>query len=301
MSLTKELGELPDIDQATLTRIVSEFNAELESLALPSGDGLQAATESLSPYLSSAAQDRLRTETLGAPTLDPWTRLAGLDLDTRIRLASTEAPEIGAIWLSKLAVADAADLLRTLSGPTARRIAQSMSRVEVAPPNVIASIGTSLAEVYCVQKTKGFDMPNGKRVAEILNSSDSATRDAILGALDEDAPEFASTVRESIFTFVDIKDRIEPKDMPNIVRGIPQDQLGCGLAFAMSQGSKAEATAKFILANISKRLANSLCEAIAERGTVSAEEGETAHKALIASVRALEDGGEITLVKKQNG
>lgn len=299
ISLTKEFGDLPDVDQATLTQIISEFNAELEALALPSGDGLRAATESLSPYLSTMAQDRLRAETLGTPTLDPWTRLAALDLETRVRIASAEAPEIGAIWLSKLSVAEAADLLRALNGPTARRIAQTMSRVEVAPPHVIRQIGVALAETHCIQRPKGFDTPSGKRVADILNSADSATRDAILGALDEDTPEFANSVRESIFTFVDIAERIEPKDVPAIVRGIPEDKLVSALAFAMSQGSKAEATAEFILASISKRLAGSLCETIAERGAVTPEDGEDAHKALVTVIKDLEASGDLTLKQKQ--
>ncbi|WIV49559.1 FliG C-terminal domain-containing protein [Marivivens sp. LCG002] len=301
VSLTKELGDLPDVDQDTLSRIVAEFNAELEALALPSGNGLRAAAESLSPYLSSAAQNRLRAETLGAPSLDPWTRLAALDPETRARVASVEAPEVGAIWLSKLPVTEAADLLRALSGPTARRIAQTMSRVEVTPPQVILAIGHALADAHCIERPKGFDTPSGKRVADILNSADSATRDAILGALEEDTPEFASAVRESIFTFADIAERIEPKDMPSILRGIPQDLLVSGLAFAMSQGSKTEAIAEFILANISKRLSTALCEEIAERGTVSAKDGEDAHKALVTAIKSLEASGDITLRQKQNG
>jgi len=295
IALTHELGGLPDIDRQSLSQVAEEFSSELEALALTSSDGITRAAADMAPYLSEGAKDRLLSETAGNVVADPWERLSALPIERRIDIATNESMEVCAIFLSKLAVPDAAELLRLLPGPVARRVAHTMSRTDKATPDVVARIGTALAESYCTIVPRAFSTPSGKRVAAILNLADSATRDALLDALESESPEFGQSIRQSIFTFADIADRLATMDVPTAIRGVEESVLTKGLAFALASGGRLAQSGEHILGNLSKRLAENLREAIAENNEVSAEDGEDAFRAIVTSIRTLEEAGTIKL------
>ena len=115
----------------------------------------------------------------------------------------------------------------------------------------------------------------------------------MLTGLDETDASFAGQVRKAIFTFTHIPERIDPRDIPKIVRGVDQPILVTALAAA--KGADA-ATVDFILANISQRLAGSLRDEIEAAGTVKDKDGEAAQGAVVMAIRTLEAAGDLALV-----
>ncbi|AZL60574.1 hypothetical protein EI545_18120 [Tabrizicola piscis] len=61
-----------------------------------------------------------------------------------------------------------------------------------------------------------------------------------------------------------------------------------------------EATAEFLLANISQRLAQGLREEMATRGKVKNKDAEEAMTAIISAIRTLEASGEISLIHPED-
>jgi flagellar motor switch protein FliG len=76
--------------------------------------------------------------------------------------------------------------------------------------------------------------------------------------------------------------------------------LVTALAAARSDAAL-DAAAEFLLANTSQRMAQSLREEAAERGTPRTAEAEAAMGAVVAAIRTLEERGEIVLVSPPEG
>jgi flagellar motor switch protein FliG len=291
--LTQQMGRMGVIDRATLAAVIGEFAQALDGIGLTFPGGIAGALSALDGRLSPTTAARLRKEYGMRAAGDPWARLRSLPAAELAAMALAESTEVAAVMLSKLETDKAAELLGHLPGPDARRIAFAVSQTETVSPQTVDTIGRALAGLLDRRPERAFDAGPGQRVGEILNQSTAATRDDLLTALDETDAEFASSVRRALFTFGHIPDRIAPRDVARIVRAAdPADMV---TALAAATGAEDAAAAGFLLSNMSSRLADNLREEIRDRGEVRPRDGEAAMTAIIATIRQLEQQGEITL------
>jgi len=212
-------------------------------------------------------------------------------------MAQAESTEVAAVMLSKLDTAKAAKLLGHLPGPVARRITYAVSKTTNVSPEAVERIGWSLVAQLDERPTPAFKDDPGARVGAILNQSAPSTRDELLSALEDEDENFAKAVRRSIFTFAHIAKRIEPRDVPTLLRGIEQPVLVTALAGATSEEDKA--SAEFLLSNMSSRMAENLREEISERGKIKQADAEEAMAQIVGTIRALADEGTITLIEEE--
>lgn len=290
-ALTEQMGRMRTIDRDTLRGVVEDFCARIESIGLSFPGGIEGALSMLDGHLSADAATHLRR--LASPGQgDPWTRIAALPAERLAPVLDREAPEVGAILLSKLPVARAAELLGGLPGDRARRLAYAVSQTGAVAPATVARIGATLIQELEAAPPRAFEAAPGERVGAILNLSPSATRDEVLAGLDAEDAEFAQAVRKSIFTFAHIPARLDPRDVPKAVRGVDQAVLVRALAGATGV---LEPVAEYILSAMSQRMAATLREEMAELGKVKEKEAEQAQTAIVGAIRDLAAAGEIKL------
>ena len=297
-ALAEQMGQMRLIDRTTLDDVVAEFLAELESVGLAFPGGIEGALTMMDGHISQSAAQRLRRMSSTSSKIDPWERITQLTADRLLPILVSEAVEVGAVMLSKLPVAKAAELLGKLPGDRARRVAYAVSMTGNVDPETVRRIGAALLAELDNQPPKAFDQGPVERVGAILNVSPSLTRDDVLLGLEAEDAGFAAEVRKAIFTFVHIPARLNPRDTPKITRLVEQPQLVTALAAALSKPGLEDA-AEFILANISQRLAQGLREEIGGRGRVKDKDAEEAMNAIIGAIRALATTGEITLIQPE--
>jgi flagellar motor switch protein FliG len=227
--------------------------------------------------------------------IDPWERITALPVDRLMPILRDEAAEVGAVMLSKLPVAKAADILGRLPGDRARRLAWAVSQTGAVDPETVRRIGAALLADLDNQPQRAFDIGPVERVGAILNVSPALTREDVLQGLEAEDAGFAAEVRRAIFTFVHIPARLSPRDAPKVTRVVDQPVLVTALSAAQGKPGLDEVV-EFLLANISQRLAQGLREEMATRGKVKEKEGEEAMAAVITAIRTLEAAGELTLV-----
>jgi flagellar motor switch protein FliG len=245
-------------------------------------------------HISTTAANRLRRLASASGKADPWDRIMVLDEDRLLPVLEQESEEVAAVMLSKLPIPKAASLLGRLPGDKARRVAYAVSQTGNVDPETVRRIGQSLAAQLDTLPARAFETGPVERVGAILNVAAAATRDDVLLGLDETDAEFAQKVRRAIFTFVHIPDRIDARDVPKIVRVVDQAVLVTALAGARTDELAAAGT--FILDNLSQRLAQSIRDEVAERGTVKDKDAEEAQGAVITAIRDLEAAGELSFV-----
>ena len=294
-ALAEQMGQMRLIDRSTLDDVVAEFLSELESVGLAFPGGIEGALSMMDGHISQSAASRLRRMASASSKVDPWERITALPPDRLLPILSDEAVEVGAVMLSKLPVAKAAELLGKLPGDRARRVAWAVSMTGNVDPETVRRIGAALLAELDNQPPRAFDTGPVERVGAILNVSPALTRDDVLQGLEAEDAGFAAEVRKAIFTFVHIPTRLNPRDAPKITRLVEQPQLGAALTAAQGKAGLEEA-AEFLLANISQRLAQGLREEMAARGKVKDKDAEEAMNAIIGAIRTLEATGEITLI-----
>ncbi|MCB2138378.1 MAG: flagellar motor switch protein FliG [Rhodobacteraceae bacterium] len=290
--LTEQIGRMGSVDRDTLREVVEDFCARIESIGLSFPGGLDGALSMLDGHISADAAGRLRRLAAASAGSDPWDRVSTLPPERLVPILEREAAEVGAIVLSKLPVARAAELLGMLPGPRARRLAHAVSQTGAVAPETVRRIGLALAQELEVRPPRAFDTPPDARMGAILNLSAAATRDDVLDALDTEDAVFAAAVRKSIFTFGHIPARIAQRDVPTAMRGVDQAVLVRALAGATGP---LEQVAEFILSALSQRMAATLREEIATLGKVKAKDAEAAQTEVVAAIRDLADRGDIRL------
>lgn len=291
--LTLQMSSMRFIDRNTLKSVVDEFVSEMEDIGLAFTGGLEGALKSLEGSISPATAARIRKQGGVRATGDPWETITGLDPLRLLPVLEEESVEIAAVLLSKLKVSTAAELLGKLPGPRARRVAYAVSLTGAIEPEVVEKIGRSLAEQLDAQPLKAFSDGPVERVGAILNFSPAATRDEVLEGLDQDDAVFAAEVRKAIFTFANIPQRLDPRDIPKVTKDLDQVMLITALAAAKGE---LEQVAEFILGAMSKRLAEQLREEMANIGAVKAADGEAAMNTVVSAIRELEAAGEVLLI-----
>lgn len=289
--LARTISGLGPVDRATLSAVVRDFTQRIDNLALSFPDSLSETLDLLAPFLSDGPLDTLRAEAeIGA---DPWSRVSKQPVERLRPLLDSESAEICSVLLSKLSVAKAAELLSDLDEERAQVLAYTVALTETITPDLVGRIGAHLATLLDAQPVQAFPKSAAERVGAILNSTPQAARDKMLDGLTTRNAPFARDVRKSIFSFVHIPTRVEPGDVPLIVRNVESTLMTVALAAGLAN---APMSVEFLLENISKRLAEQLRDEAESRGTPKPEEGEAAMAQVISAIRDLETAGEITLL-----
>lgn len=292
-ALARSMTTVGSINRATLSEVVTEFTERLDNLALTSPNQLAAALALLEPHISPIARDGLRAEAEAGDGSDPWARITSLDAAALEPLLHTESAEVSAILLSKLGVGKAAALLTDLPSERAQMIAHAVALTATVSPDMVARIGDHLlTQVRAVPPT-AFRASPVDRVGAILNAIATTTRDGLLEGLEARDENFAREVRRSIFTFKHIPRRLEPTDVPRVLRKLDNDVVIQAIAAGLEA---APVTVEFLLESMSKRLAEQMRDEAEAMGKPRDDEGEAAMGAIIGAIRELEEAGELRLL-----
>jgi flagellar motor switch protein FliG len=295
-SLADELGDIRLVDKTTVSNVAAEFVKELEDVGLIAPGGAENVLKTLGDHISPDLASKLRADIANANMQDPWAMIAALGDEELIAIMKAQSVEIAAVVLSKLTVAKAANALSKLPGERARRITYAISQTADITPAAVKRIGAALVQEHCITTAVAFDKAPVQRVGAILNSSAAKTRDDMLEGLTAADTAFASDVREAIFTFADIPERLVPTDIAACIRGVSPETLNVAIGGALAMGGPLEVAAEFVLSNISQRMAGQIREEIEELGKIKPATGDAAMNEVTASIRELADAGTIKLI-----
>jgi flagellar motor switch protein FliG len=293
--LTQQFLSLGKIDRDTVDAVIQDFTDQVSDPSLSFPGDLMAALTMIENDLSPEVANDLRRGAGLAMQKDPWIEIAKLPVPVLAATLLQEGMQVGAIVLSKLTPESASEVMAALPEDVAKDMAYAVEQTKSVTPDVVSQIGTALSYLTAPSGPQAFDAPPVSRVAEILNAATGAQRDALIAALQEVDKEFATQVRDAIFTFADIPTRIEPTDIPKIVRVVDGEALVTALVAATEEIGEA---VEFILANMSQRMADQLRDEMSEVGTVMLKPGEQAMGQVTSAIRKLKEDGEIFFIKK---
>ena len=290
--LTQQLGRMRYVSRETLHSVMREFAEELDSVGLSFPDGMQSAMDSLEGKISDGAARSLKLSLGQDLSDDPWVQINAMSVEKLLELLSSESIEVCAVVLSKLTIEKAAEYVSSLPGDRARAVSLAVSRTSEVTPMTVKRIGQTLMSEAGKEKPKEFVQTPSERLGDILNVAKNAIRNDVLSGIEEVDGDFAASVRQSIFTFAHIAERLEPMDATKITRDVEADALRVALVGAKSEADRA--SSDFILSNLSKRMSESIREEMAEMDAPKDDEIEKAQLQVVSAVKQMQARGEIT-------
>lgn len=280
----------PDIVVAT----IQEFMIEFAQFDMTVSGGLKNARAMLQDYVPDATLTRIMDDIDRPSAHNVWQKLTAVDNQALAEFLAREHPQTAAVVLSKLSAEHAADILGRLTPDRAREIVIGLKRTTSMDGNVVEAIGESVSKDFLEHyRGGGPSVKPEDRIGMIMNYTSSEIRQAVLDFLGEKQPDFLEAVKARMFTFADIQDRIEKRDVTAIVRATDPDDF---LKAMIGAKDMAPRTFDFIISSLSSRVSEQLQEEIAEAGKVKVREAEEAQNAVLKVIRAMEAAKEIQLI-----
>lgn len=271
-----------------------EFLGEVASGQRGLRGGLPAVRELLGQVINEATLSRILDEVETPSLQNVWEKLMKVDDAAIASFLAREHPQTSAVVLSKLPAELAARVLDRLDPDLVKRIVMGLTKAQSLDGAIVEAIGDSVSRDFLAGRASAPSTRNpADGVGAIMNYVSSTVRDPVLAHLTEQKPAFAAEVKKRMFTFEDIPNRIEPRDVTAILRTVDSDTLLQALKAGETNAPRAT---EFLLESISKRMAEQLREDLGNLGKIKMADGERCQSEIIKGIRRLESAGELRLV-----
>jgi flagellar motor switch protein FliG len=200
-----------------------------------------------------------------------------------------EYPQTVAVILSKLRPDHAARVIAELPREFSVDVVMRMLRMETVQKDVINQVEATLKSEFMTNLSRSQKRDPHEAMAELFNSLDRSTEEAMLTALDNKAPESAERIRALMFTFEDLANLL-PAAIAVIVRNADKREMALALKGAPDQ------LKQLFFGAMTERAAKLMREDMAAMGPIRARDCEEAQSSLVRLAKNLADRGEILLV-----
>ena len=291
------MSKLRRVEPEVVEAIIAEFLEALDHAGTALQGGLPVARGMLERHVKEGTLMRILDD-VDVPSIhNVWSKLGRVNEDALADFLKREHPQTAAVVLSKLSSELAASVLSRFEADRARDVVLGISRTHNLSSQVIEAIGASVSRDFLAgQNADAPARDPAERIGAIMNFTDAELRNHVLERIGEGQPDFAEQIKRKMFTFEDIPDRLEARDVTPVLRAVEQDVLLRALAGAADTAPEAR---DFLMRNISQRMADQLQAALEDIGTVRRKEAEEAQNAVILAIRELEKSGEIRLVQPE--
>lgn len=289
------LNEMSRVPPTEVEAALAEFIRRMEETRAVVG-GRDATRRFLSEVLENDQVEQIMTD-LASARRSVWSALGDVE-DKRIAdWLRREHPQVAAIALSRLTSVKAARVLEKLEEDEARDIVIRMGAAAAADPELTERIGAVIERDFIpAVREKQSRADPATMIASMMNHVSTEVRNRLVSEMEKERPTLAASVLKLMFTFENIVERVNARDVGLVVKEIEEATL---LRALRSGGDMAEKVGEFIFGNIPKRLAERLREDLAAIEAPTRREGEAARAALVGAVVALRDRGEIRLIETE--
>jgi len=290
--LTAEIVRLRDVSSLDAEIVLQEAHSSLLSGDNAGRGGLELAKQLLAESVGAERAEEIM-ERLGATLAEmPFESMRRADARQLMSFLADEHPQTIALVLAHLSPAQSAIVLSGFDQKLQADVAQRIALMERASPDVIRLVERELdRRMSVVLGPQEMSAVGGvSPLVAIINRADRSTERMILEGLESLSPELAETVRKQMFVFEDIT-TLDDKAIQLVLRNVETAELALAL-----KGTSTTVREK-IMRNLSTRAAENLSEEIEMLGPKRLSEVEEAQAKVVQEIRALEQSGQIVIMR----
>jgi flagellar motor switch protein FliG len=287
--LTAELVRLGSVEGPEADDAMNELHALLEGGRAYGRGGEEFAREILAAGLGGERAAEVFARVNAAYTEVPFGSLRNADTRQLVTFLKDEHPQMIALVLAHLTAAQSAEVLSAFPPELQPEVAHRIAQMDRTSPEMVRLVESELGRRMGSLLMEDMTAAGGvDALVDIINRSGRPTERSILERLDERDPELAERVRSQMFVFEDIV-TIDDRSVQQVLREIEAKNLATAL-----KGVRPDVRDK-VTRNLSERAAENLAEEIELLGPVRTRDVEDAQAKIVATIRAMEERGELTI------
>lgn len=211
------------------------------------------------------------------------------DASQLLNIIKDEHPQTIALILCYIQPEKAAQILSGLPENIRIDVARRIANMSNTSPIVIEDVETILqSKLSNVIRSDISTIGGIKSLVDILNNADRGTEKSIMEEFEQEDPELADKLKESMFVFEDII-TLDNISIQKILREVDMKDMALALKASSDEVKNA------IFSNLSKRAAQTLKEDIEYLGPVRLIDVEKAQQNIVSIIRRLDESGEIII------
>jgi flagellar motor switch protein FliG len=289
--LTLEIANVRKVDNIEKEAIMAEFHQIAVAQEFLTQGGINYAKEILEKALGASKAMDIINRLTATLQVRPFDFARKADAGQILNFIQNENAQTIALVLSYLHSEQAAIILSSLPQEKQADVAKRIALMDSTSPEVISQVERVLEQKLSATVTQDYTSAGGiEAIVQILNGVDRGTERTILDSLEIQDPELAEEIKKRMFVFEDIVN-LDNRSIQRIIRDIENADLQLALKVASEEVREA------IFRNMSKRMADSFKEEMEFMGPVRLRDVEEAQTRIVATVRRLEEAGEIIIAR----
>lgn len=289
--LTLEIANVRKVDNDEKEAILSEFHQICVAQEFISQGGITYAKEILEKALGSQKAFDIINRLTATLQVRPFDFARKADPAQILNFIQNENSQTIALVLAYLQPDQSSIILSSLPQEKQADVAKRIALMDSTSPEVISQVERVLEQKLSATVTQDYTNAGGiSAIVQILNGVDRGTERTILDSLEVQDPELAEEIKKRMFVFEDIVN-IDNRSIQRIIRDIENADLQMALKVASEEVREA------IFRNMSKRMAESFREEMEYMGPVRLRDVEEAQTRIVATIRRLEEAGEIIIAR----
>ncbi|WP_127531884.1 flagellar motor switch protein FliG [Paenibacillus kobensis] len=289
--LTLEIANVRKVDSSEREIILTEFHQICLAQEYIQQGGIAYAKDILEKALGEQKAVEVINRLTATLQVRPFDFARKAEPTQILNFIQNENPQTIALVLSYLQPEQASHILSSLPQEKQAEVARRIALMDSTSPEVLSQVERVLEQKLSATVTQDYSTAGGiESIVHILNGVDRGTERTILDALEIQDPELAEEIKKRMFVFEDIVN-IDNRSIQRIIRDLETSDLQLALKVASEEVREA------IFRNMSKRMSETFKEEMEYMGPVRLRDVEEAQTRIVATIRRLEEAGEIIIAR----
>lgn len=289
--LTLEIANVRKVDSEEKDKILSEFHQIAVAQEVISQGGITYAREILQKALGDTKAMDIINRLTANLQVRPFDFARKADPSQILNFIQNEHSQTIALVLAYLEPTQAAMILSALPQERQADVAKRIALMDSTSPEVITQVEQVLEQKLSATVTQDYTQAGGiEAIVAVLNGVDRGTERTILDSLEIQDPELAEEIKKRMFVFEDIA-TLDNRSIQRVIRDVENADLQLALKVA------SEEVRETVFRNMSKRMADTFKEEMEFMGPVRLRDVEEAQSRIVATIRRLEEAGEIIIAR----
>src|SRR5690625_3431610 len=289
--LSLEISGVQKVDTELQETIVDQFHQIALATDYISQSGVSYAKTVLKKAFRKQEASSINNRLSSSLQVRPFDFARKADPQQVLNFIINEHPQTIALVLSYLDPEQAGQILSELPEKMQAEVAKRIATMDSTSPEIISQVEQVLEKNLATSLTEDYTQTGGiESVVEVLNGVDRSTERTILDALEVEDPELAEEIKKRMFVFEDIV-ILDNRAIQRVIREVDNDDLRLALRVA------SEEVKEIVFNNMSQRMAETFKEEMEYMGPVRLRDVEEAQTRIVATIRRLEEIGEIIIAR----